>query len=340
MRVAVITGPGQVELRDQPALVCGPEEVLVRVAACGLCTMERRLFTGDKRVYPVAAGHEVSGEVAAVGEAVAGVPGAPRVGDLVSVDLLTRCGSCHACRRGHSAVCQRPQGGAFDDGTVSMGAGLSEFVRVRAAQAFAVGGASPEHAAMGEPIACVVHSLRRAHFRAGDRLAIIGGGFMGRMHQALGRQGGAAEIGVVDVSAQRRDDAAAAGAHWTAAPDGVGEERRHAADVVVITAGAPGALELALDLVEVGGTVVLYGAFAKDATSAISPDAIHHHETSIVGAYSQEPEDWVTAAALLRSGVLVPDLDALVTARFGLEEVAAALHLAATSPVYRVLVGG
>lgn len=340
MRVAVITAPGEVELREQPELVCGAEEVLVRVAACGLCTMERRLFSGDKRVYPVAAGHEVAGHVAAVGEALAGVPGAPAVGELVSVDLLTRCGVCSACRRGHSAVCKRPQGGALDDRTISMGGGLAEFVRVRGQQAFGVGAASPEHAAMGEPLACVVHSLRRAQFRAGDRLAIIGGGYMGRMHQAVARHSGATRIGVVDVSRERRDDAAAAGADWTAAPDGIASEHHHGADVVVVTAGAPGALELALNLVDVGGTVVLYGAFGKEVTEPVSPDAIHHHETSIVGAYSQEPEDWVTAIALLRSGVLAADLDALITARFGLDDVAAALHLAANSPVYRVLVGG
>src|SRR4051794_4952037 len=130
MKVAVVTAPGQVELRDEPTPDLGPDELLVEVGACGLCTMERRLFAGEKQIYPVAPGHEVAGHVVAAGTAVAGLPGVPAVGERVTVDLLTRCGACRQCRRGHSALCRQPQGSALSDGTISMGAGLSEYVRV------------------------------------------------------------------------------------------------------------------------------------------------------------------------------------------------------------------
>ena len=103
MQVAVVTGPGAVELREEPRPVPGPEDVLVEVGACGLCTMERRLFSGEKQIYPVAPGHEAAGRVVEVGEAVASLSGTPGVGDLVTMDLLTRCGTCHQCRRGRSA---------------------------------------------------------------------------------------------------------------------------------------------------------------------------------------------------------------------------------------------
>ena len=338
MKVAVVTGPGEVELRDEPTPDAAPDEVVVEVGACGLCTMERRLFSGEKPVYPVAPGHEVAGTVVAAGSAVAALPGAPAVGDLVAVDLLTRCGACRQCRRGRSALCRRPQGGALADGTISMGAGLAELVRVKALQAWPVGDAGVEHASMGEPLACVAHSIRLSGFRAGDRVAVIGAGYMGRLHLALARHLGGAAVGVVDVSADRLSDAAEAGATWTATPDST--PGRGAADVTFVTAGAPGALELALELTDDGGTVVLYGAFPKDLTAPVAPDAIHHHELSIVGVYSQEPEDWRTAAGLLASGALAADLDRLVTARFGLDAVADALAMAAGTPVYRVLVGG
>jgi threonine dehydrogenase-like Zn-dependent dehydrogenase len=200
MQVAVVTGPGQVELRDEPRPEPGPEDVLVEVGACGLCTMERRLFSGEKQIYPVAPGHEAAGRVVEVGAAVAGLPGTPRVGDLVTMDLLTRCGTCHMCRRGRSALCKRPQGGALSDGTISMGAGLAEIVRVAARQAFAVGEIPIEHATMGEPLACVVHSVRLSGFRSGDRVAVIGGGYMGRLHLALCRSQGASSVTMVDVS--------------------------------------------------------------------------------------------------------------------------------------------
>lgn len=342
MKVAVVTAPGKVELREEPAFELAPDELLVEVGACGLCTMERRLFAGEKQIYPVAPGHEVAGTVVAAGTAVAGVPGVPAVGERVIVDLLTRCGACRQCRRGRSALCRVPQGGALSDGTISMGAGLAEHVKVRAASAYAVGDAAVEHASMGEPLACVVHSVRLSGFRAGDRVAVLGSGFMGRLHVALTRHLGAASVGVVDVSAERLDDARSAGAAWTSTPDDAVADvsRRAASDVVFVTAGVPGALDVAMTLCDDGGTVVLYGAFPKDHTAPVAPDAIHHHEISIVGVYSQEPDDWRTAAGLLASGALAADLDPLVTARYGLADVADALALAAGSPVYRVLVGG
>lgn len=338
MRIAVVTGPGTVELREEPAPVVGSEEVLVEVGACGLCTMERRLFAGEKQIYPVAPGHEAAGKVVEIGEAVRSLPGAPSVGEIVTVDLLTRCGVCVQCRRGRSALCRQPQGGALSDGTASMGAALSEFVRVHASRAFRTGTAPIEHAAMGEPLACVVHSVRLSGMLAGDRVAIIGAGYMGRLHHALCRSRGAGSVGFIDISSDRLEEAGDAGADWGAIPEdaleAVGKQ-----DVVFITAGAPGSFELAFHLCDDAGTVVLYGAFPKELTADINLDLVHHHEISIVGVYSQEPEDWATAGGLLQSGALGLDLERLVTARYGLDDVGKAFQLAATSPVYRVLVG-
>ena len=338
MQVAVVTGPGQVELRDEPRPEVGPGDVLVEVGACGLCTMERRLFIGEKQIYPVAPGHEVAGPVIAVGSGVADLPGSPSVGDVVTVDLLTRCGTCHQCRRGRSAMCRQPQGGTLSDGTISMGAGLSEAVRVPAAHAYVVGDVSADVASMGEPLACVAHSVRLSGFSVGDRVAIIGAGYMGRLHLAMTRALGASSVGIVDISDDRRAAGLTAGASWAASPD---EAVAHAAehDVVFVTAGAPGAFELGLQLCDVCATLVLYGAFPKDLTASVGPDQIHHDEISIVGVYSQEPEDWRTAAGLIRSGVLAADLDALVTARYALSDIATAFEHASNQPVFRVLVG-
>ena len=339
MRVAVVTGPDAVELRDEPVPQLQPDQLLVEVGVCGLCTMERRLFLGEKPIYPVAPGHEVAGRVVDAGSGVSALAGSPRVGEQVTVDLLTRCGTCSACRRGRTAMCKRPQGGVLSDGTISMGAGLSDYVVVDAGSAWPTGEAPIEHAAMGEPLACVVHSLRRGGLRAGDRMAIVGAGYMGRLHLAVARVQGAATVGVVDVSGDRLADAAVAGATWTADPESVGD-RKGEVDIVVVTAGAPGALELALELCDDGGSVVVYGAFPKELTVPVAPDAIHHHELSLIGVYSHEPEDWRTAAGLIRAGAIAADFDRLVTARYRLEHVDEAFRHVASAPTYRVLVGG
>ena len=94
-----------------------------------------------------------------------------------------------------------------------------------------------------------------------------------------------------------------------------------------------------MDLCDDAGAVVLYGAFPRDIMASVGADRIHHHELSIIGVFSQEPEDWRTAAGLLQSGALAADLDRLVTARYGLADVADALALAVSQPVYRVMVG-
>jgi L-iditol 2-dehydrogenase len=338
MQVAVITGPGGIDLREEPRPAVGPTEVLVEVGVCGICTMERRLWLGEKRIYPVAPGHEVAGRVVEVGDGVADLEGAPQVGEMVAVDLLTRCGACSACRRGRTALCKRPQGGNLTDGTISMGAGFADYLVAPAGQAWPTRDARVELASMVEPLACVAHSVRLSGFLPGDRVAVIGGGFMGRLHLALTQAAGASSVGVIDVDDARRRDAGGAGASWTADPDAALEVGGRQ-DVVFATAGAPGVLEAAVELCDDGGTVVLYGAFPKRLTAEVKPDAIHHHELSLVGVYSHEPEDWRTAAGLLRSPSIAAQLERLITARFPLADVREAFHLATSSPVYRVLVG-
>ena len=334
MKAAVITGPGQVEIRQEPYPVPGNDQVLVDVAACGVCTFERRLFSGDKHWYPVSAGHEAAGIIVAVGAGVDGLAGSPQVGDRVTIDLLTRCRTCGPCRRGRTALCLYRQGRALSDGTFSFG-GFTETIAVDARSVYPVGDASMVHAAMGEPIACCVHSLRRAGFRSGDRVAIIGGGVMGRLHLVLARAGGASSVGVIDTSAERRAAAGEAGADWVSAPEqslAVGGTQ----DIVFVA--AMGGVDLAVEIAGVGGTVVLYSAFDPQLDVSIGADRSHRQEVSIVGAFNQEPEDWRQTSALLRSGVIAGDLDRLVTARYPFSKVGDALSHVITEPTYRIFV--
>ena len=334
MQVVVFTGVGEVEIRDEPSPEPGPEQVLVDIGACGICTFERRLYAGDKQWYPVAPGHESAGTIVAVGSKVEGLAGSPQVGERVTIDLLTRCLTCGPCRRGVTALCQMRQGRLLTDGTVSFG-GFASRVAVDAKSVYPVGDAPVHHAAMGEPIACCIHSLRQGGFQPNDRVAIIGGGFMGRLHMALARVGGASSIGVVDISEDRLAQAEEFGADWVATPeDALGAGGKQ--DVIAVT--AMGGVDLAVEMADLGGSVVLYSAFDKELPATVGADKSHREEVSIVGAFSQEPEDWQLGSAYIRSGILADELDALVTARYGFEKVDDALQLVTSEPTFRVFV--
>ena len=334
MKVVVFTGVGQVEVRDEPSPQPGPDQVVVDVGACGICTFERRLFSGEKKWYPVAPGHEAAGVISAVGAAVKDLEGSPKVGERVTMDLLTRCGTCGPCRRGKSSLCRSRQGRKLADGTVSFG-GFASKIAIDAKSVYPVANAPLHHAAMGEPVACCIHSLRQGGFQPGDRVAIIGGGFMGRIHLALARVGGAASLGVIDVSPERLELAKAAGAHWTATPEeavAVGGKQ----DVIFVTAMA--GVELAVSMADKGGTVVLYSAFDESLAASVGADKSHREEVAIVGAFSQEPADWKLGSSYIRSGLIAADLDAMVTARYGFDKVNDALKLVTTKPTFRVFV--
>jgi len=334
VKVVLFTGPGEVEVRDEPVPVPGPDQVLVDVGACGICTFERRLFAGEKQWYPLAPGHEAAGVISAVGAAVEGLTGSPQVGERVTMDLLTRCGTCGPCRRGKTTLCRYRQGRLLQDGTVSFG-GFASQVAIDAKSAYPVGDTPIVHAAMGEPIACTVHSIRQGEFQPGDRVAIIGGGFMGRLHLELTRIMGASRIGIVDLSEERRVAATEAGAHWVASP---GEALRIGGKQDVIFVTAMGGIDLAVEMADLGSNIVLYSAFDNSVPATVSADRSHREEVSIVGAFSQEPADWQLGSAYLCSGVLHDALEKLITARFTFDTVTDALRLVTTEPTYRVMV--
>jgi threonine dehydrogenase-like Zn-dependent dehydrogenase len=158
---------------------------------------------------------------------------------------------------------------------------------------------------------------------------------MGRLHLALARTWGASAVSLIDVSPDRLKRAERYGATRTAHPDDAlevcGEQ-----DVVVVT--APAGVDLAVEMAAVGGTVVLFSAFDDDVQAAVGADRSHREEVAIVGAYSQEPEDWRLASSLIRSGLIAEDLDGLITATFDFDTIVEALTLVTSEPTFRVFV--
>ncbi|TIP52492.1 MAG: iditol 2-dehydrogenase, partial [Mesorhizobium sp.] len=152
MRAVRLEAVGKIALREVPKPVPGPEDILVKIEACGVCGTDRHLFHGEfPCTPPVTLGHEFSGIVEAVGPAVSGIT----VGDRVTGDPNIACGRCAHCHAGRVNLCSNLSAiGIHRDG------GFADYVLVPQKQAFRLpADLKPAHGAFCEPLACCLHGV-------------------------------------------------------------------------------------------------------------------------------------------------------------------------------------
>jgi L-iditol 2-dehydrogenase len=231
MRQAVLTGPGEFTIAELPVPEIGPDEVLLRVAACGVCASELDIYQGaaGHASYPWRPGHEVSGVVERAGERVA----APAPGDPVAAFVTT--------------------------------AGYGEYVAVPATHCFPAGDV-PLELALGEPLACAVNAVELAGIALADDVVVVGAGFMGQLAIRLVQLRGPRRVIVADTRDDALARAAAAGATATVnlAREPLADTVREltdgaGADVTVEFTGTQGALEVIGSCTRMSGTLVIAG---------------------------------------------------------------------------------
>ena len=196
MKAAVITGVGQVEVAEVPDPTPGPRDVVVDVAACGLCGTDLHILQGEfAPTLPIVPGHEFAGTVVALGADVTEV----RVGDRVAVDPSLYCHECRMCRVGRNNLCER-----WNAIGVSKPGGAAEYAVAPVANCVKL----PEHirtedAALIEPLSCAVRGYDVLRAQMAARVLIYGSGTMGLMMLQLGKLTGAASIDIVDLNEER-----------------------------------------------------------------------------------------------------------------------------------------
>ena len=287
MLAAVFEEPGKIVTRQVPVQLPESDEILVRVATCGVCGTDRHIYQGD----PGAAasppgtilGHELSGTIAAVGSAVSDFS----VGDRVAIDPNDYCGACPACRSGQVHFCSRMTG----IGTTVNG-GFAEYCTCRSKQAYKL----PDQvsftvAAMAEPIACCLHGLDLAGAYSGMRVLIIGAGTIGQLMLQLANLHGASAVAVIEPVAAKRELARKMGASICIAPDSptLKEELSEAGfsqiNLVIECAGLPATCEQAIDLAGQGASVLLFGLTAQDSTITVKPFQLFQRELKVMGSF-------------------------------------------------------
>jgi NADPH2:quinone reductase len=331
MQAAQIQTPGHVAVEELPPPVPGPLDVLVEVAACGVCGTDVHIAEGEfpPAPYPLVPGHEFSGTVVETGPDVAtGIA----VGDRVAVDPSLFCGHCGTCRSGRGNLCEN--WGATGD---TVDGAFADLVRVPAANCYLL----PDHVgfeqgALVEPLSCAVHALRRLGVEVGESVLVVGAGTMGLLLvQLLTRAG--ARVSAVDVAAPKAELARSFGA--VAGFTGLEELGDRRFDAVVDATGVPTVLERAFGAVRRGGRFLVFGVAPPDATVSLSPFRIYNDEITVVGSMAVL-HSFGVALDLIGKGAITTE--GLVSHRLPLAEFPKALELvrSGTGVKVHVLPGG
>ncbi len=311
--------------RERPEPQSG--ELLIRVRAAGICGTDRHIYHGESPARPpVILGHEFAGEVVAVGPGVS----PDWIGRRVAVDPNIYCGQCDYCRDGRLQLCTGLKAiGVTQDG------GFAQFCVVPEAQALPVPEElSLEEAAMAEPVACCLHGIDLADVRAGQRVAVLGGGAIGLILAQLARARGAVGLVVSEPAAPRRELAAALGID-SVAPAGLGDRLPDGADVVIEAAGTRATAAQALEIARRGATILFFGVTPMGQKIEIEPFQIFRKELTIKGSHIN-PFTMRRALALMGSGQV--RVAPLITHRIGLAELANTLATPAPPEMVKAMV--
>ncbi|GIW40065.1 MAG: sorbitol dehydrogenase [Candidatus Binatia bacterium] len=328
MRVARLYDFLDLRIEEEAVPEPGPEDALVRVRACGICSGDVVPWYVRKKA-PVVLGHEVSGRIVALGERVSKF----RVGQRVFVHHHAPCLECESCRRGEFVQCPVWRASRLVPG------GLAEFVLVPARNLEVDTLELPPHVgfedgALVEPVACVVKSLRRAGSLEGATVLVVGLGVMGLFHVILARHRGAGRIFGADFVAARRRKAEEVGADGTidASSEDVAEAVRRltggrGADVVVVGPGTLEAWDVGFRSAADGGVVVLFMGTEPGRVFPLDAHRFFFREIRLVPSYSCGPYDTREALDLVARGVV--RAKDVVTHVFPFEKVAEAYRTAA-----------
>lgn len=308
----VIDRPGEHRLVTGPRPEPGPGEVLVRVAAAGICMSDREVYDGHRDAayvrYPVVPGHEWSGTVEAVG---AGVDDR-LVGRKTVAEGFRACGTCERCRDGDTSLCTA----GYDETGFTRPGAFADHVVVPARLLHPLADdADLRSAALLEPAAVVAAAVRAGRAEMGERVAVVGAGTLGLLAVQLLAAGGPDELAVIDPRKERAAQALEFGATGAYAPE-EGGDLAGRYDLVVETAGAPSTAASSCLLARRGGRVILTGMFAQGATG-IDPVHLSLSQLMVRSVFGAPSSAWSFAVRAFGAGVIDPR--PLITHEFALE---------------------
>lgn len=302
MRAAIYNGPGKpITVETVPDPTPAPDELLVEIGRCGVCGSDVSMTSGSPFDYPIGEcfGHEFSGTVVDKGRETNGW----KIGDLVACMPKSGCGHCEACREGRLLFCPNGKG---------IAAGFAEYVAVPIPAAIPLPATlSLSDGALIEPMACGLRALHSAGMCGGERVLVLGAGSMALAVVWWARRLGAASVVVASRSARRRETCLAFGAdavHSLAEDDPAMLEKAlgGAPHIVAECVGKEGMINLALDYVRLGGTVIGMGMCMRP--EAILPAGLTFKEARLTFPLAYSAQEFERTARALEAEGFQPEM--------------------------------
>jgi L-iditol 2-dehydrogenase len=306
MTAAVLYGKEDLRLERLPIPVAGPGEIVVRVAAALTCGTDlkvyRRGYHAKMLKPPVPFGHELAGTVEEVGRGVTKF----RSGDRVVALNSAPCDACYYCRHNQQNLC--------DDLLFNNGA-YAEYIRIPARivekNTLHLPDDTPfEHAALTEPLACVMRGLEESNAQAGDSMVVIGAGPIGLMFIHAAQIAGLKVIAVVkhDEQIEAAKTFGAECVIQTTAVRNVVEAVRalvpdqRGVDIAIEAVATPATWQQAVDMVRKGGTVNFFGGCAAGTKVELDTNRLHYNDITMKASFHHTPATARRAFDLITSG--------------------------------------
>ena len=331
MHTVVLEAPESLRLEERPEPTAGGEDVVVRIRATGICGTDVSIFSGRVPVdYPLVLGHEMVGTLESPTPELAS-------GTRVVVDPNVFCGTCYQCLKGQENVCARAElMGRDRDGA------LSDLLAVPAHNIYPI----PEeiddrNAPLLQVLTTCLHAQRQTQLFPQDSVVVLGLGVSGLLHLQLARARGAHPIIGITRSESKRSLAARLGADLVIDPSDPALKEQVAEatqgqgpDLVVECVGKIETLAHAIDLVRVGGQIIVFGTITEDA-GELPFYQLYYKELSLANPRAAKPEDFPASIGLVASGSV--ELDPLITHTFSLESAEEAIVTSSESSSLKVI---
>ncbi len=332
MKAAVLQGINELKLELVTTPIIKSNTILLKVHSCAICGSDLRIMeSGNPRVkYPAIVGHEMAGEIVALGEAITKSDGLAKwkVGDRLALGADVPCGKCEHCTNGRGNCCDEnyAMGYQFPGGFAEycllepMVVNYGPIVKIP-------DGVSFDEAALMEPLACVLNGFELAQMRVGKSVVLIGSGPIGCLGIMAAKALGASKVILAEINEQRLEVARQFKADFYINPKNENLMERvkeitsgKGADLVFTMCPSVEAQEQAIELVAKRGYVNFFGGLAKGTRPAqINSNLIHYKECFVMGSHGSTPRHNQIAMDLIASGKV--EVKKLITHKFRLDEI-------------------